>query len=102
MVRAVSDNKDLKLVPGAFAHIEIPLNKEANAILIPTQAMVPDLKGQKVFISKNGIAEKKAIEIGIRNDSAIQVTSGLNPGDTLITTGMMQIRPGLPVVVIIE
>ncbi len=95
LVRAVCENNEMKLFPGAFAHIEIPLKKEENAILIPTQAVVPELKGQKVFISKNGKAEKIPVETGIRNDSSIQITSGLKEGDTLLITGIMQAKPGM-------
>lgn len=97
LVRAVCDNSNMKLFPGAFAHVEIPLKKDADAILIPTQAIVPDLKGQKVFISKDGKAEKITIQTGIRNDSAIQVISGLQTGDTLLVSGIMQMRPGMPI-----
>jgi membrane fusion protein (multidrug efflux system) len=97
VVRAICKNDALKLFPGAFAHIEIPLSKENDAILIPTQAVIPELKGQKVFIVKDGKAEKIAVEAGLRNDSSIQITSGIKEGDTLLITGIMQMKPGMPV-----
>jgi membrane fusion protein (multidrug efflux system) len=96
VVRAICPNKDLKLYPGAFAHIEIPLKKISSAIMIPTQALIPELKGQKVYISKAGNAEKVSVETGVRNDTSIQIISGIKEGDTLLTTGLMQIRPGMP------
>lgn len=102
LVRAICKNDELKLFPGAFAHIEIPLKKEENTILIPTQAIVPELKGQKVFISKNGIAEKISVETGIRNDTSIQITSGLKKGDTLLVTGIMQVKQGMPLTISIK
>jgi membrane fusion protein (multidrug efflux system) len=64
--------------------------------------VVPELKGQKVFISKNGLAEKIPVETGIRNDSSIQITSGLKEGDTLLITGIMQAKPGMPLSIIIK
>lgn len=94
MVRAICENKAFKLFPGAFANIEIPLQKISDAILIPTQALIPELKGQKVYISKNGKAEKVEVETGVRNDSAIRITSGLQVGDTVLITGLMQAKPG--------
>jgi membrane fusion protein (multidrug efflux system) len=94
LVRAICENKDFKLFPGAFAHIEIPLQKISDAILIPTQALIPELKGQKVFISKNGKAEKVDVITGVRNDSAIRITSGIRAGDTVLITGLMQAKPG--------
>ena len=95
-VRALCPNKNFKLYPGAFAHVEIPLNKIENAILIPTQALIPELKSQKVFISKNGKAEKVEVKTGMRNDSSIQITSGISVGDTVLITGIMQMRQGMP------
>ena len=62
LVRAICSNKELKLFPGAFAHVEIPLKKVENSILIPTQALIPELKGQKVYISKDGKAEKIVVD----------------------------------------
>lgn len=96
LVRAMCSNNDFKLFPGAFAHVEIPLKKIEKAILIPTQALIPELKGQKIFITKNGKAEKVDVITGIRNDSAIQITSGITEGDTVLITGIMQMRQGMP------
>ena len=98
-IRALCPNKNFKLYPGAFAHVEIPLKKIENAILIPTQALIPELKSQKVFIAKNGKAEKIDVQTGIRNDSSIQITSGIAEGDTVLITGIMQMRQGMPLMV---
>ena len=97
VVRAICSNKDLKLFPGSFANIEIPLKKISKAILVPTHALIPELKSQKLFISKNGKAEKVSVDTGVRNDSAIQITSGIQEGDTVLITGLMQMKPGIPV-----
>ncbi len=94
LVRAVCPNKDGKLYPGAFAHIEIPLNRISDAILIPTQSLMPELRGEKVFVVRNDSAQKVSVETGMRNDSAVQIISGLTEGDTVLTTGIMQVRPG--------
>ena len=97
LVRAVCLNKNLKLVPGGFVQIEIPLEIIPNAILIPTQALIPEMRGQKVFITADGKAKKIAVEAGMRTDSTVQITGGLTPGDTVLITGIMQIRPDMPV-----
>ena len=97
LVRAICSNTDFKLFPGAFAQIEIPLKKIERAILIPTQALIPELKSQKVYITKNGKADKVNVTTGMRNDSSIQITNGINEGDTVVLTGLMQMRPGMPV-----
>ncbi len=95
LVRALCSNSKFDLYPGAFANIEIPLKQVNHAILIPTQSLVPELKGQKVFVVRNDKAEKISVLTGMRNDSSIQITSGLREGDTVLTTGIMQVRPGM-------
>ena len=75
--------------------MEIPLKKIDKALLVPTQALIPEFKGVKIFVSKNGKAEKIPVETGMRNDSTIQIISGINEGDTILTTGLMQMRPGM-------
>lgn len=96
IVRATSPNDDGLLFPGAFAHIEIPLKRIDNAIMVPTQALVPELRGENVYIVRNDSAKKIPVEIGLRNDSSVQITSGLTEGDTVLITGIMQVRPGSP------
>jgi membrane fusion protein (multidrug efflux system) len=65
--------------------------------MVPTEAIVPVLKGKTVFVSRGGKAEVQNIETGIRTDSTIQVVNGINVGDTVITSGLMQLRPGMGV-----
>jgi len=94
LVRAICPNQDEKVLPGSFANVELTLKQINNAILIPTQAVIPVLKGQQVYISKNGKGMIVPIETGLRNDTTIEITSGLHPGDTVITTGIMMLKPG--------
>ena len=96
MVRAICPNSDQRIFPGAFAHVTIPLKVIDDAIQVPTQAVIPELKGQSVYISENGLAKKTMVETGIRSDSSIQITSGVQAGDTVLITGMMQVRPKVP------
>ena len=102
LVRALCENRSLTLYPGSFANIEIPLKKINNAILIPTNALIPVFKGQKVYVLKAGKAENVMVETGMRNDSAIQVVSGIQEGDTVLVSGLMQMRPGMQVNVNIQ
>jgi membrane fusion protein (multidrug efflux system) len=98
-LRAVFDNKARKVLPGAFAEIELKLGAVPNALVIPTEAMIPELKGQRVFIVHNGTARAVPVETGIRTERLLQITRGLNVGDTVITTGLLQIRDGSPITV---
>jgi membrane fusion protein, multidrug efflux system len=96
-VRALYGNKRNEVFPGAFARIEVPLRKIEHAIMIPTETIIPELKRQKVFVVKNGKAVSQHIETGNRTETSILVKKGLETGDTLIVTGIMQLKPGTPV-----
>jgi membrane fusion protein (multidrug efflux system) len=98
-LRAICSNKQGKIHPGAFAKIELVMNEAPNTIMIPTEALVPVLKGQNVFLYKNGIAVPRPVETGSRTDTQIEITHGLSDGDTVITTGIMQLKPGGPVTI---
>lgn len=91
-VRAVAENSDGKLFPGTFANVELPLNSIKDAIVVPTEAIVPIQNGKKVFISNQGKAKEIIVETATRTDASILVLSGLKVGDTLITSGVMALK----------
>lgn len=93
-VRAICPNSQGVIYPGAFARIQLALGNIENAIMIPTEAVIPDLKGKKIIRVKQGKAEFVKVETGLRTEAAIQVTEGLTVGDTVVTTGIMQLKPG--------
>lgn len=94
-IRAIANNPSGTLVPGAFAHIVMPLDRLEDAILIPTYAVVPVQNGRLVYVYKNGTAVAVPVETESRTSSDVLVTQGLAPGDTLITSGIMTIRDGM-------
>jgi len=96
-IRALSPNSKAEVVPGVFARITLKLQQQNNALMIPTESIIPILKGKQVYLYKNGKAEAVKVETGMRNDTTIQVTSGLSENDTVITTGMISLRPGTDV-----
>lgn len=99
-VRALFKNNNGMVYPGAFAKVELVASKSRSSFMIPTEAVIPDLKGKKVFVCKNGKAMPVKVETGMRNDSKIEITNGLNPGDTVITTGIMSLKPEMSVKII--
>ena len=96
-VRAISSNKDGKLLPGAFADLELTLQTIENAMMVPTISLVPELQGQKVFLIKNGVIEPRSVVTGLRNESKVQIIDGIAIGDTVLTTGLLQVRPQMKV-----
>ncbi|WP_309608108.1 efflux RND transporter periplasmic adaptor subunit [Flavobacterium sp.] len=96
-IRAIAENKDGKLLPGTFAEVELPLEVVKNAIIIPTEAIIPIQNGKKVFISEKGKAKEIMIETTTRTDASVLVLSGLKSGDTVITGGVMNLKNDMPV-----
>lgn len=92
--RAICPNKQNKILPGAFAKIEMVLNETENSLLIPSEAMIPILKGYKIFISKNGKAEEVKVVAGLRTENRVQIIQGLQAGDSVITSGILQLKNG--------
>jgi membrane fusion protein (multidrug efflux system) len=96
-VRARCDNAQGILIPGAFAEVNLVLADVTDAIMIPTSALVPQIRGQKVFLLENGLAQSMDVLTGLRTETEIQVTKGLAKGDTLITTALLALKDGTPV-----
>lgn len=96
-VRALADNPEGLLLPGQFVRVELILETIENALLVPSESLVPELQGHKVYLASAGKAKESVVEIGLRTDRFVEVVNGLNEGDTLITTGILQLRQGLPV-----
>ena len=96
-IRAIADNNDGKLLPGTFATVELPLDIINDAIVIPSEAIVPIQNGKKVFISNNGKAKEINIKTTTRTDTSVLVLSGLKAGDTLITGGVMSLKDDTPI-----
>lgn len=96
-MRAVTENKTGDLVPGTFANVFLPLATVDDAIMVPTEALIPIQNGKKIFIAKNGLAKEVEVETGSRTADAVRVLSGLNAGDTILTSGIMILKEGSPV-----
>nr|WP_295930755.1 efflux RND transporter periplasmic adaptor subunit [uncultured Dyadobacter sp.] len=96
-VRAIASNPEGRFVPGMFVKVLADLDANRSAMMIPTEAIVPVLKGKKVFVVKNGKAQEAMVTTGLRTDKKIQVIDGLQPGDSLITSGIIAIKPNTAV-----
>ena len=96
-VRALVQNNDGKLLPGAFAKVNISFAPDTNAIMIPSQAVIPQVRGKQVAVYSGGVVLFKDVETGMRDSSRIEITKGLEQGDTIITTGLMSLKPNAKV-----
>lgn len=95
-VRALLDNKK-NWLPGDFAEVSVILDIHDSALVVPTELIIPELGAETVFLSKRGKVVKQTVTTSARNSKVALVTSGLAAGDTLLTTGLMQVREGIPV-----
>ncbi len=98
-VRARYNNPGARIKPGRFVSIQLELAQIDDAIAIPSEALIPEMDGDRVFVYRNGRAESIRVTTGLRTEDLIQITTGLQPGDTLITTGILQLRQGMSVVI---
>ena len=92
-VRAVVAAKHKELVPGVFAKVNLQLGRDENAMLIPTQAVIPAARNKQVILFRKDSALYTVVETGIRDSVFVQILSGLKVGDTVVTSGLMAIRP---------
>ncbi len=90
-VRAVLQNA--KINPGAFVKVLIDAGKERSSVKIPTNCIIPDDKNNQVILVKNGLASFVNIQTGVREANAVEVVSGINPGDSVVVTGVLFARP---------
>lgn len=97
--RAIYPNDRELLVPGRFASVNISLGEIKDALTIPSQALIPEMGKDLVYVYKGGKSEPVEVKTGLRTEARVQIIQGLTVGDTIITTGVMQLRKGMPVAV---
>ena len=93
LTRVIIENENFELIPGSLLEIVINYN-ERNSLGIPDTSMT--IEGSKTYVykvSKDNIANKTEIEIGIRGGGFIEIISGLNEGETIVAEGLKKVRP---------
>jgi membrane fusion protein (multidrug efflux system) len=93
-VRGITENPGGVLVPGAFASVDLPLERAGQGILVPAQAIVPSAAGHALWVLRDGRAELREVEIGVRTRDAVEVLRGLAAGETVLTSNLLRLRAG--------
>lgn len=96
-MRARCPNDDGALLPGTFANVDLAVRSASGALTVPAIAVIPELGGKKVYVFSDGKAEVRPVTTGIRSEREVQITDGLEEGDLVITSGILQLQPGLEV-----
>jgi membrane fusion protein (multidrug efflux system) len=102
LIRALCPNPGEVLLPGAFANVELLLKETSDALLVPAEALIPDFEAAFVFVVKDGKAERRQVVTGIRTEDRVQILSGLEAGEVVVTSGLLQLKPGSPVEAVLD
>jgi len=92
-IKAIVKEKHAELLPGAFAKVNLQMGKINNALMVPTQAVLPQARDKQIILLRKDSAKFVTVETGIRDSVYVQIVKGVKQGDTVITTGLMSIRP---------
>lgn len=92
-IKAIVIENHAELVPGLFATVNLQLGKNANALMVPTQAVIPQARSKQIILLRKDSVKFLTVETGIRDSVFVEIVKGLKAGDTVITTGLMAIRP---------
>jgi membrane fusion protein (multidrug efflux system) len=96
-VRAELPNPDLKLRPGLFVRVSVSLGTKDDAILVPEQAIWPIGQNKTVFVVVDGKAESRVVRLGERQPGTVEVLSGLEVGEVIVTAGQLKLYDGVAV-----
>lgn len=91
ILATINDNKN-ELVPGTFAKVNLTLGQNTNTVSVPTQCIIPSARSKQLVLYKNGEPKFVDVTTGIRSVDNVQITDGVQPGDTVIVTGLLFIR----------
>lgn len=94
-IRAILKNSQAKN-PGAFVKVYVNTGVDAKAVMIPTNSLIPDDKNNQVILIKDGKANFVNVSTGLRMANDVEITKGVNPGDTVVVTGVLFARPKAP------
>ncbi len=98
-LRAIYENRKEEFQPGRFVSIELVIREKDDALQVPTECIIPELGGEKVFLIRNGKALSSQVKTGLRTEENIEILEGISPGDTIVVSGIMQLRNDMQVVI---
>jgi membrane fusion protein, multidrug efflux system len=93
-VRAQVNQHSKKLIPGSSANVRMQLGTSDSALVIPSTAIIPDIRYKKVMVMREGKVSYVQVVTGVRSATEVEVISGLKAGDTVVTSGIQFLRPG--------
>ena len=95
-VRALMENTK-NVIPGTFVEVRLDLGDEPDAFMVPAESIIPILKGQKVYLIRDGKVAEVIVQTGIRTADKVQIQGDIKAGDKLLISGLLAVRAGMPV-----
>jgi multidrug efflux system membrane fusion protein len=97
-LKATFPNTDHALWPGQYAQVRLRLETLKQATVVPSQAVQTGQDGQFVFVLKaDQTVEQRPVTTGVTAAQDVQVTKGLQPGETVVVEGQLRLEPGTKV-----
>jgi RND family efflux transporter MFP subunit len=90
-------DKNANLKIGMYMNVNFKSDEPRKGILIPRNTIVGSVKSASVYIEQNGIAVKRSVVIGDMVGERVEIHSGLNSGEKIITSGIMNVSDGTKV-----
>jgi membrane fusion protein (multidrug efflux system) len=90
-------NKKGLFLPGGYAEVHYALESEGGSLLIPAEAIIPVLEGQKVLVIENGVVKSRPVEVGMRTPNSVQILGGISERDSVLVTGILGATEGMKV-----
>jgi len=91
-VRAMVNSHSTELISGAYANVTLRLGENKNALLIPSNSLIPQEESKTVIVARNGKAHFVVVKTGTRQPTNIEITDGIQVGDTIITSGLQFLK----------
>jgi membrane fusion protein (multidrug efflux system) len=93
-VQALLPNDSGMLSPGMFVHVSQQIATNNQALVVPLQALQADIQGYYVYRVVNDHAVQTPVKIGTRNNTMVQIVSGLQQGDQVVSAGAQKLNDG--------
>lgn len=93
-VHAIVENVDKNITAGSFATVNFNMGDNNNAIMVPSEAIIPEARDKKVIVYRGGVADFNIVTTGERDSAKVEILKGLAAGDTVVTTGLLTVKPG--------
>jgi membrane fusion protein, multidrug efflux system len=90
-------NPDGELRPGAYASVQLEVERKQNALLVPAQALLVEKAGTSVFTVADGKAKKTAVQLGFTDGTNVEIAGGITPAQPVILLGKQVLNDGQPI-----